>query len=155
MTRVESREARASRPPKPDPRNPIPETRYPVTKPKKMSLQKEIKSKWLQIVEFIEKNFDKKPDLNAVLFLIGIRELGELHEKPFTKEEKTHLMHIANCRVLSYSGYYKLIGSDKKGWPVWEKDLPIPNLTLLEQENLLRQHIIEYFEQEEIIVFDE
>jgi hypothetical protein len=26
---------------------------------------------------------------------------------------------------------------------------------LLEQENLLRQHIIEYFEQEEIIVFDE
>jgi hypothetical protein len=26
---------------------------------------------------------------------------------------------------------------------------------LLEQENLLRQHIIEYFDQEEIIVFDE
>ncbi len=120
-----------------------------------MSLQKEIKSKWLQIVEFIEKNFEKKPDLNAVLFLIGIRELGQINEKPFTKEEKTHLMHIANCRVLSFSGYYKLIGQDQNGWPVWEKDQPIPNLTLLEQENLLRQHIIEYFEQEEIIVFDE
>ena len=71
------------------------------------TLNQEIKHKWLQVVAFIEENFQKKPDLNAILFLIGIRELGELPEKAFTKEEKTRLMHIANCRVLSFSGYYE------------------------------------------------
>jgi hypothetical protein len=119
------------------------------------NLQGEIKVKWTKIIAFFETNFDKKPDLNAILFIIGIRELGEIPEKNFSKEEKTHLMHIANCRVLSYSGYYELHGFNEKGWPVWEKNKPIPNLTLFEQENLLRQHIIEYFEQEEIINFYE
>jgi hypothetical protein len=119
------------------------------------NLQAEIKVKWLKIIDFFEKRFDKKPDLNAILFLIGIRELGQLPETKFTKEEKTLLMHIANCKVLSYSGYYKQIGFNQTGWPVWESALPIPNLTLFEQENLLRQHIIEYFEQEEIIQFNE
>jgi hypothetical protein len=119
------------------------------------NLQAEIKVKWLKIIDFFEKRFDKKPDLNAILFLIGIRELGQLPETKFTKEEKTLLMHIANCKVLSYSGYYKQIGFNQTGWPVWESALPIPNLTLFEQENLLRQHIIEYFEQEEIIQFHE
>lgn len=119
------------------------------------NLQAEIKVKWLKIIDFFEKRFDKKPDLNAILFLIGIRELGQLPETKFTKEEKTLLMHIANCKVLSYSGYYKQIGFDQTGWPVWENALPIPNLTLFEQENLMRQHIIEYFEQEEIIQFNE
>lgn len=119
------------------------------------NLQGEIKVKWNKIIAFFEENFNKKPDLNAILFIIGIRELGEIPEKNFSKEEKTHLMHIANCRVLSYSGYYELQGFNEKGWPVWEKNKPIPNLSLFEQENLLRQHIIEYFEQEEILNFYE
>lgn len=51
-------------------------------------LIQEIRDKWLQVVAFVEENFEKKPDLNAILFLIGIRELGELRDKPFTKEEK-------------------------------------------------------------------
>ncbi len=117
------------------------------------TLNQEIKHKWLQVVAFIEENFQKKPDLNAILFLIGIRELGELPEKAFTKEEKTRLMHIANCRVLSFSGYYEKSGTNKKGWPEWENVKPLPNLNIFEQENVLRQHIIEYFESEDIIQF--
>ena len=120
-----------------------------------LNLQQEIKYKWLKIIAFIEENFQKKPDLNAILFLIGIRELGILPDKDFTKEEKVHRMHIANCKVLSYSGYYKQVGTNQKGWPVWENQKPLPNLAYLEQENLLRQHIIEYFEQEDIINFNQ
>ncbi|MFM8996105.1 MAG: hypothetical protein ACKOI1_07630 [Bacteroidota bacterium] len=116
-------------------------------------LMHEIRDKWLQVVAFVEENFEKKPDLNAILFLIGVRELGELREKPFTKEEKVHLMHIATCKILSYSGYYKHIGFDKNGWPAWENVTPLPNLGYLEQESLMRQHIVEYFETEEIIQF--
>ncbi len=119
-----------------------------------LSLNEEIRLKWARIMDFFEKQFDKKPDLNAILFLIGIRELGELPEKKFTKEEKTYLMHMANCKLFSYSGYYQMNGVDNKGWPVWENLKPLPNLTLFEQENILRQHIIEYFEKEEIINFN-
>lgn len=118
------------------------------------TLTSEISAKWKQIMAFFEERFGKKPDLNAVLFIIGIRELGELPETKFTKEEKTHLMHIANCRVLSYSGYYAQTGISSKGWPVWENKLPLPPMNIFEQENLLRQHIVEYFDREEIIRFN-
>ena len=36
-------------------------------------LIQEIRDKWLQVVAFVEENFEKKPDLNAILFRIGIR----------------------------------------------------------------------------------
>lgn len=73
----------------------------------KITLHQEIAENWKKVLDFIEVNFDKKPDLNAVLFLVGIRELGILPEKKYSKEEKTGLMHIANCKILSYSGFYE------------------------------------------------
>ena len=62
-------------------------------------------------------------------------------------------MHIATCKILSYSGYYEHVGTDQNGWPAWKNVIPLPNLGYLEQENLMRQHIVEYFENEEIDVF--
>lgn len=124
-------------------------------KEKPIILTDEISYKWKQVLAFFETHFNKKPDLNAILFLIGIRELGELPEKKYTKDEKTHLMHIANCKILSYSGYYEQKGVDEKNWPVWENVKPIPPMNIFEQENLIRQHVIEYFETEEIITFTE
>lgn len=121
---------------------------------KKIALTDEISHRWKQVLAFFEANFGKKPDLNAILFVIGIRELGDLPEKKFNKEEKTLLMHIANCKILSYSGYYKQKGVDAKGWPVWENLRPLPPMNIFEQENLIRQHIIEYFDREDIINFN-
>jgi len=86
-------------------------------------------------------------DLNGVLFLIGVQELGKGHQL-FTKEQKQDLMHIAICKVLSYSGYYILKGLDKDGWPHWELVKKLPRFDLLEQEKLLKMHVIEYFERE-------
>lgn len=117
------------------------------------TLTEEIGYEWKQVIQFFETTFQKRPDLNAALFLIGIRELGTLPEKKFSKDEKTHLMHIANCKILSYSGYYIHDGTDENGWPVWKNAKPLPQMSVFEQENLIRQHIIEYFKQEEIITF--
>lgn len=86
-------------------------------------------------------------DLNGVLFLIGVQELGKGHQL-FNKEQKQDLMHIAICKVLSYSGYYTLDGLDNEGWPHWKLIKKLPRFDLLEQEKLLKMHVMEYFEKE-------
>jgi len=102
--------------------------------------------KWLELRQKLKNQFGKAPDMNAILLLIGIRELGKIQNK-FSKEEKQDLMHIATCSVLSRSGYYALEGTDQDGWPHWTplKKLPVMNLT--EQEDFLKDHILRYFEE--------
>lgn len=92
----------------------------------------------------IFRQFKKNPDLHALLFLIGMRELGQVKKK-FTKEEKQHLMHIAVCRLLSEEGYFELEGLDADGWPHWIALRQMPQ-TLEEQEYLLKKQIIRYFD---------
>ncbi len=103
---------------------------------------------WASLLAALEKLIGKKPkDLNAVLFLIGVQELGQ-GRKYFEKEEKQDLMHIGICKVLSLSGYYELEGLDKDGWPHWKLIKKLPHFDLLEQEKLLKMLVIEYFEKE-------
>ncbi len=114
-------------------------------------MKDELVSNWQRVISYVKQHFDKTADMNAILFLIGIRELGILPEKNFKKEEKVGLMHIATCKVLSYSGHYRLVGKDDEGWPHWELVNKVPIMNMFEQENYLRQHIVEYFINEEII----
>jgi len=103
---------------------------------------------WDGLLTQLEKSLGKKPkDLNAVLFIIGVQELGH-GARNFSKEEKQDLMHIAICKVLSLSGYYKLEGTDSQGWPHWKLLKKLPHFDLIEQEKLLKMHVVEYFEQE-------
>jgi hypothetical protein len=104
--------------------------------------------KWNFLLEQINALVGKKPkDLNGVLFLIGVQELGK-GQRIFSKEEKQDLMHIGICKVLSLSGYYELEGLDKEGWPHWKLINKLPHFDLLEQEKFLKLHVIEYFEKE-------
>lgn len=103
---------------------------------------------WQSLLRELEKTAGMKPkDLNGVLFIIGVQELGKGF-KHFSKEEKQDLLHIGICRVLSNSGYYELEGTDKDGWPHWKLVKKLPHFDLLEQEKLLKLHVIEYFEKE-------
>lgn len=108
----------------------------------------ELDRAWNSLLENLQAMVGKRPkDLNAVLFLIGVQELGQ-GKKVFSKEEKQDLMHIGICRVLSAAGYYELEGLDKDGWPHWKMVKKLPHFDLLEQEKLLKMHVIEYFERE-------
>ena len=96
----------------------------------------------------LEELIGKKPkDLNGVLFLIGVQELGQ-GNKTFSKEEKQDLMHIAICKVLSLAGFYELDYIDQEGWPHWKLLKKLPHFDILEQEKLLKIQVLEYFEQE-------
>jgi hypothetical protein len=103
---------------------------------------------WVNLVDDLETLIGKKPkDLNGVLFLIGVQELGK-GKKVFSKEEKQDLMHIAICKVLSYAGYYELDGIDQDGWPHWKLVKKLPHFDLLDQEKFLKIQVLDYFQQE-------
>jgi len=105
----------------------------------------ELEKDWNHLLTDLESRLGRRPkDLNSVLFLIGVQELGK-GAIQFSKEEKQDLMHIAICRVLSASGFYELEGLDQDGWPHWKLKKKLPPIDLLDQEKLLKAHILEYF----------
>ena len=108
----------------------------------------ELDFEWLRIRHFIQKRLGKSqlPDLNAILFIIGIQELGRW-QPSFSKEEKQDLMHIAICRLLSYQGYYVFKGRDADGWPHWELLKPVKAQGMENQESLLKENVIRYFKE--------
>ena len=106
-----------------------------------------LKEKWERLIAKLADQFGEAPDLQTILFLIGVQELGKGPMK-YSKDEKQDLMHIAVCRLLSSFGYYQLTGQDEQGWPAWEMLKKLPPLTLREQDLLLKQAAIEYFEVE-------
>lgn len=108
-----------------------------------------LKSEWERLLGSLCKRFDADLDLQGILFLIGVQELG-LGKQKFTKDQKQDLMHIATCRVLSIYGFYELEGLDKEGWPHWKLKNKFPALSLKEQDLLLKQSVIEYFRENEI-----
>ena len=108
----------------------------------------DLERKWSKLLVGLEDTIGKKPkDLNGVLFLIGVQELGK-GAKTFSKEQKQDLMHIAVCKVLSLAGFYELDFVDQEGWPHWKLIKELPHFDLLEQEKLLKIQVLEYFEKE-------
>jgi hypothetical protein len=108
----------------------------------------ELEKRWQKLLLGIQELIGKKPaDLNGVLFLIGVQELGQ-GNRTFSKEQKQDLIHIGICRVLSNSGFYSLDYIDQEGWPHWKLEKELPFLDILDQEKLLKIQVIEYFEQE-------
>ena len=112
-----------------------------------LQLEREWQALRLKLKELIGR---KPRDMNAILFLIGVQELGK-GTVNYSKEEKQDLMHIAICKVLSYSGYYELEGLDEDGWPHWKLMKKLPSFDLMEQEKLLKMHVLEYFEKEMLL----
>ena len=96
------------------------------------------------VVKDLEVKFGEGMELDAILLLIGIQELGKGY-KEFSKDEKMNLMHIAICTVLEPFGYYKFEKEDEDGWPHFDKVESLPSLQPKEQEYLLKEAITQYF----------
>ncbi|MEM1324454.1 MAG: hypothetical protein AAGI23_00790 [Bacteroidota bacterium] len=113
--------------------------------------QWELDFEWLRVQHIVKKTMkrDSLPDLNAVLFLIGIQELGYMKER-FSKEEKQDLMHIAVCSLLSEEGYYEFEGRDADGWPHYKSLRPIDIEGVKSQESVLKAKVIHYFKANDL-----
>ncbi len=114
-----------------------------------MNPENDLQSRWWKLEAKLVERFNKKPDMETILFLIGIQELGTIKNK-FTKEQKQDLMHIAVCRLMSSSGYFELDRVDEEGWPHYRQLKPMPEMNPIEQENFLKDHVLLYFEEHEL-----
>jgi hypothetical protein len=99
---------------------------------------------WAQVEELLLSRFGKLPDMDALLYLIGLNELKNSNEK-FTKEQKQDLIHVGACTLLCTNKYYSLSHYDEQGWPHFRALKPIPEMDMPSQENFLKQQAIFYF----------
>jgi hypothetical protein len=105
--------------------------------------------KWIELKAKMQDRFAKVPDLQTLIFLIGVNEVGIDLTQEITKEQKQDLMHVAMCILLSYDGFYEYKFDDEEGWPHFEKVKDFPDLSLMHQENYLKEKIIQYFEEQD------
>jgi|SRR6218665_1206538 len=101
--------------------------------------------RYQHLVRELTKTFGEGIDLQVLLFLIGVEELGKGFQN-FKKNEKTDLMHVAICTLLEPYGYYEFIGKDKDEWPHFELKKELPALNDEEQQAFMKEAIVEYFE---------
>ncbi len=102
---------------------------------------------WLQVRHQLMDTLglNRLPDLNAVLLLIGVQELGKWKSSKTKKEEKQDLMHIAVCTLMSIDGYYQWDGLDTEGWPHYVQVKKFDMKGAEDQEIYLKGKVIQYF----------
>lgn len=110
-------------------------------------IMERVTERWKNVEGLLLERFGKIPDLEGILYLIGINEVGVNPGGKFTKEQKQDLMHVAVCTLLEQEGYYEFTGRDGDGWPHYKALKAPPESGILLQELLLKQCVIEYFGQ--------
>lgn len=111
-----------------------------------MSRDEQLKERWDLVVEKLSNQFAEGDtmDLDAIIYLIGVQELGQLHRE-FKKDQKLDLMHIAICKLLMPYGFYDFDYVDEEGWPHYKVKEVLPNLKAGEQSVLMKEAIVNYF----------
>lgn len=105
----------------------------------------DFEQRWIATEAMLLERFGKLPDMEGILFLVGVNELGKLPRRKFSKEQKQDLMHVAVCTLLSRRGYYNLEGRDAEGWPHFTELEPVPAAGIAAQERMLKECLVEYF----------
>ena len=108
--------------------------------------EQDFEQRWKEVLARLEAQFEQPLDLQAILFLIGVNELGQ-GPRRLNKDQKLDVIHIAVCRLLEPYGYYTYEGMDKEGWPHYHRTEKLPQLNSSEQEKLMKEAIVNYTQQ--------
>ncbi len=107
-------------------------------------MNEDITIEWEKVETFINERFDEKLDVQTILFIIGLQELG-LSVNNLKKEEKLDVIHIGICSVLEPKGFYKTIGKDDDGWPHFKNIKKLPHDLHGESQGIfMKSAIIDY-----------
>ena len=102
--------------------------------------------KWDRLKAWFEKEFKMDADADAMLFMIGVQELGKGFEE-FSKTQKLELIHIGVCSVLLKEGYYSLSHIDTDGWPHFTLIKKLPYIRGQQQSSFIKKHLLNYFSE--------
>lgn len=111
-----------------------------------MSRDEVLKERWNLLQRKLSDQFADGDllDLDAMIYLVGVQELGQYHRR-FKKDDKIALMHIAICRLLEPYGYYEFEYFDADGWPHFKLLESLPPLKAGEQSVLMKEALVSYF----------
>lgn len=104
----------------------------------------EIEMRFQKLRKYFEKKYGEGMDLKALLYMIGVNELGFGYKK-YSKNEKQDIFHIAICTILEPYGYYEFTGKDNEEWPHFKLLKEIPAINDKEQQYLLKSAMLDYF----------
>ncbi len=113
-----------------------------------MARDEQLKLQWETLQVKISEKFGggELLDIDAIIYLIGIQELGKGHQR-FKKDDKLNIMHIAICTLLEPFGFYAFDYFDEDGWPHYKTLDELPNLKPGEQSVLMKEAVVMYFEK--------
>ena len=119
---------------------------------KNQSRDKKLKDRWDRLLIVLSERFSdgEALDVEGVLYLIGLQELGQVHQN-MKKDDNVNLIHIGICTVLEPYGYYRFDFFDKEGWPHFELLEELTPLKPGEQSILMKEALVEYFLKRELI----
>ena len=119
---------------------------------KNQTRDKKLKERWDRLISVLNERFSdgETIDVEGVLYLVGLQELGQIHHK-MKKDDNINLIHIGICTVLEPYGYYRFDFYDEEGWPHFELLEALPNLKPGEQSILIKEALVGYFLKRELI----
>lgn len=111
-----------------------------------------LKQRWEDLQQKLSHQFadGELMDLDAIIYLVGVQELGKPQAK-FKKDDKINLMHIAICTLLEPYGFYEFDYIDEDGWPHFKNLSKLPALKAGEQTVLMKEALVSYFLKREYI----
>ena len=119
---------------------------------KASTTNKELKDQWETLVSILTERFSETEsiDIEGILYLIGIQELGQVHER-FKKDDNVDIIHIGICSALESFGYYAFDYFDDDRWPHFKLIEELPPLKPGEQSILMKEAVVHYFIQKGLI----
>ena len=114
--------------------------------PLNQSRDQKLKERWEELVAVLSDRFSdgEALDVEGILYLVGLQELGQVHRK-MKKDDNVNLIHIGICAVLEPFGYYRFDYIDDEGWPHFELLEELPSLKPGEQSVLMKEALVSYF----------
>jgi len=106
-----------------------------------------LERRWDNLIDDMESRFGRKPDIEALLFLIGVQSVGRGYEPDLPKERKQSLIMEGSYLAFETLDVYARVGMERNGFFIWEKIVDLPKLSVDDQEKLLRIGILNYFDR--------
>ena len=112
----------------------------------------QLKDRWEQLIAQLTNQFSETEEIEieGILYLIGLQELGKIHHR-FKKDDNVNIIHIGICTVLEPFGYYAFDFYDDDGWPHFVLLEELPVLKPGEQTVLMKEAIVDYFLEKDLI----